>query len=186
MTTRRVKQNADDDRPKNNQIPVGEYEGVVTEIRSQGFCTDREVLLIAAEVPTHRELRPDDAEQGEGTVHTHKVWMRWPTAAENGAYAYGRDRFLDLSRKAKLALTGRHQNHVRAFVHSNALDEIDDLIDSNVQVVVKQGQSDGKGGFYPNECMFFPAEPFKLNLEDAMRLIQGTAAVVDDEEEADD
>ena len=172
MTTRRVKQNADDDRPKNNQIPVGEYEGVVTEIRSQGFCTDREVLLIAA------VIEEDDA--------THKVWMRWPTAAENGAYAYGRDRFLDLSRKAKLALTGRHQNHVRAFVHSNALDEIDDLIASNVQVVVKQGQSDGKGGFYPNECMFFPAEPNKLGMEDAMKLIHETAAVIDDEEEADD
>ena len=184
--TRRVQQAADEHQPKNNQLQVGEYTGVVTEIRSQGFCTEREVLLIAAEVPTHRELRPDDAEQGEGAEQTHKVWMRWPTAADNGAYTYGRDRFLDLSRKAKLALTGRHQNHVRAFVHSDAMDSIDDLIDFNVQVVIKQGQSDGKGGFYPNECTFFPEQARKLSMEDAMRLLNETAPVTQDEEPADD
>ena len=173
--TRRVQQAADEHQPKNNQLPVGEYTGLITEIRSQGFCTEREVLLIAAMI-----------EDDDPNMEPHKVWMRWPTAAENGAYTYGRDRFLDLSRKAKLALTGRHQNHVRAFVHSDAMDSIDDLIDSNVQIVIKQGQSDGKGGYYPNECTFFPAQAQKLSMEDAMKLLTETAPVTEDEEPADD
>ena len=173
--TKRIQQVADEQQPKNNQLPVVEYTGTITEIRSQGFCTEREVLLIAA------SIEGDNPE-----AEHHKVWMRWPTAAENGAYTYGRDRFLDLSRKAKLALTGRHQNDVRAIVHSDALDAVDDLIGASVRVVIKQGQPDGKGGFYPNECTLFPAKPQKLSMEDAIKMMAETAPVTEDEEPADD
>ena len=135
------------------------HEGFIAEVRSTGFATEKEAFLIKLVVPDHKP-----------------GWFRFSTAtATEASYNFGKRILSDLHSKLQAALAIRSQTQIRVFLHSQeGAQVVNELIGLPVLITAKRGQSDGKGGNYPDEYIPNPKIRTLLTKEEAELLLEQT------------
>lgn len=153
-------------RPEVKPNPEG-YEGLITDIRTQGFATEREVVLIQMVVQGHKP-----------------GWFRWNTSTENERqFAFGKQILSELSPQLMEDLTPLSQVKARIYMHTEkGWPQLKALLGQKIRVIVKEGRPDEKNnGKYPNEWIPNPLEHKPLTEEAALRLLASTMSMESEE-----